>query len=203
MLLSYSSSTTVSAKPTRSRSALGDHQLRQDLSRQGTFPPLSDVPSNLPHSILRSPPANLSLLRRAWDIGGEGWTTNVQFLQVFEPVQPAAQVLEEFYEVVLRQIEFTPGNTPKGKLCLTARGICMGFRCIGGRLPWELVRVAVRAMLEATKQGFAGEFRSDWQHPASGIIIQVGLVVIDVAVQRIMSGEGVAPVLPVACQLAT
>jgi len=58
-------------------------------------------------------------------------------------------------------------------------------------------------MLEATQNGFAGEFRSEWQHRASGVVIQVGLVIIDDTVKRIMSGGSLAPLLPVACQLAT
>lgn len=58
-------------------------------------------------------------------------------------------------------------------------------------------------MLEATKRGFAGEFRSEWQHRVSGVVIQVGLVIIDDTVKRIMSGDSLATLLPVACQLAT
>jgi len=62
---------------------------------------------------------------------------------MFDPIQPAARALEQYYEAVLEQIELHTGNAPQGRLCLSARGMCMGIRCLGGRLEWELVRVAV------------------------------------------------------------
>jgi len=142
-VLFYGSITPLLAKPTRSRSATCDGFITHDTSRRGAPLPLSDVRSVLAHNMLRLPPANLSLFRRGFDIGGQGWTTNVELFHMFDPIQPAARALELFYEAVLGQIELQTGNAPQGRLCLSARGMCMGFRCLGGRLEWELVRVAV------------------------------------------------------------
>lgn len=137
-VLFYSSITPLLAKPTRSRNATHDgHTTRGTSRREGPLP-LSDVPS-----ILQPPLADLALSRRGFDIGGQGWTTNVELLHMFDPIQPAARALEQFYEAVLEQIELHTGNAPQGRLCLSARGMCMGFRCLGGRLEWELIRVAV------------------------------------------------------------
>jgi len=142
-VLFYGSITPVSAKPTRSRNATYVGHITHDTSRRGAPLPLFDVPSVVAHNMLQFPPANLSLFRRGFDIGGQGWTTNVELLHMFAPIQPAARALEQFYEAVLEQIELQMGNAPQGRLCLSARGMCMGFRCLGGRLEWELVRVAV------------------------------------------------------------
>ncbi len=137
-VLCYSSITPLLAKPTRSRNATYDGHNTRDISRTGGTLPLSDVPS-----VLQPPLADFSLSRRSFDIGGQGWTTNVELFHLFDPIQPAARALEQFYEAVLEQIELHTGNAPQGRLCLSARGMCMGFRCLGGRLEWELVRVAV------------------------------------------------------------
>lgn len=137
-VLFYGSITPLLAKPTRSRNATFDGHTTRNTSRRGAPLSLSDVPYVFQPSL-----AHLSLSRRGFDIGGQGWTTNVELLHTFDPIQPAARALEQFYEAVLEQIELHTGNAPQGRLCLSARGMCMGFRCLGGRLEWELVRVAV------------------------------------------------------------
>ena len=194
---------TLSAKPNHSGDTIRDHDLTSDTLKQDLVLSLSDAPSVRASDVFLLSPTNLSILRRGFEIDGEGWSTYVEFLHIFDPIQPAARALEQFYEAVLEDIKFGSGNTPEGKLCLTFRGLSLGFRCLGGRLSWELVRVAVRALLEATQQGFAGEFRSEWVHDASGVIIQIGLVVVDDAVKRILLGDSLARMLPVACQLRT
>lgn len=191
----------ISATLAYSRLTISNHYTVSESQTQGAAIPMSKFASLQAHDMSRLPFTELSVSRRGYDIVGDDWSTNLVLLNVFNPTQPAARALEQFYEAVLEQILFHSGDTPEGRLCLSARGICMGFRCLGGRLPWELVRVAVRAMLEATQQGFAGEFRSEWHHLPSGIVIQVGLVVIDDTVRRIMSGVNQSPILPVACQL--
>ncbi len=161
-VLFYGSITPLLAKPTRSRNATYDGNITRDTSRRGAPLPLSDVPSVLVQDMLQPPPADLSLFRRGFDIGGQGWTTNVELLHMFDPIQPAARALEQYYEAVLEQIELHTGNTPQGRLCLSARGMCMGIRCLGGRLEWELVRVAV-VSIRASRIG-----RSVLQH-VSGV----------------------------------
>lgn len=80
------------------------------------------------------------------------------------------------------------GNAPTGLFCLSSGDLCMGFKCTGSELPWTLVRVAVRAMLEATRQGFAAQYRIEWRHPGIGIAMHVALIIVDGAMARVLTG---------------
>ena len=180
---------TLFARGAYNDNAKSTHYTTSEISLPVATTRISNISCANTDDVLRHDLGILTVSRREYDIEGEGWKTSVELLNVFDPAQPAARALEQFYEAVLEQIQSLSGNTPAGRLCLSAGGMCIGIRCTGGRLPWELVRVVVKAMLEATQQGFAGEFRSNWQHFESGILIQVGLVIIDDTVKRIMSGN--------------
>lgn len=80
------------------------------------------------------------------------------------------------------------GNAPTGLFCLSFGDLCMGFMCTGSELPWTVVRVAVRAMLEATRQGFAAQYRIEWRHPGTGTAMHITLLIVDDAMARVLTG---------------
>lgn len=166
---SYATNAIISASPALSYDMAEHHSTESIALKEADQPLLSEL--SLRSFEARQPhEPRFTFQRRAFDIDGQGWRTNMVLVNVFDPVQPAARALEQFYEKVLDQIEFISGAIPEGQICLTSRGISMGVSCIGNRLPWELVRLAVRSMLKATQDGFAAEFRSEWHHLASGIV---------------------------------
>lgn len=42
-------------------------------------------------------------------------------------------------------------------------------------LTWEVCEIVVAQLLNDAKMGFPGQFRSTWYHPASGILLYVGV----------------------------
>ena len=95
--------------------------------------------------------------------------------------------IEDFYLNLLNDIEHSNGNAPTGLFCLSARGLCMAFNCSGADLPWILVRTVVKAMLEATRQGFAAQYRAEWRHPGLGVVMHVALIVVDEELDRVLT----------------
>ena len=63
----------------------------------------------------------------------------------------------------------------------------MGFNCTGADLPWILVRIVIRAMLDATRQGFAAQYRAEWRHPGIGVVMHVALIVVDDKLDRVLT----------------
>ena len=63
----------------------------------------------------------------------------------------------------------------------------MGFKCTGADLSWVLVRIVIRAMLEATRHGFAAQYRAEWRHPSIGVVMHVALIVVDDELDRVLT----------------
>ena len=95
--------------------------------------------------------------------------------------------MEDFYLNLLNDIERSSGIAPAGLFCLSTGGLCIDFKCAGADLPWILVRIVIRAMLEAMRQGFAAQYHAEWRHPGIGVVMHIALIVVNDELDRVLT----------------
>lgn len=102
---------------------------------------------------------------------------------VIIPVQTMAAVLDTFYNEALIQLaanSFMNKPHPGRAFRLSMGSVNLALRAAnpGDYLTWEACEVIVAALLHDAQMGFTGQFRSEWYHPESGILLYVSLGVL-------------------------
>ncbi len=113
-----------------------------------------------------------------------GWIIIARLITSFLlPVQTVASVLDSFYSKALLQLatnSFTNRPHPGRALELSMGSVHLAMRAVnpGDYLTWELCEIVVASLLHDAQMGFTGQFRSEWYHPESGILLYVSLGVL-------------------------
>lgn len=121
-----------------------------------------------------------------------GWIITARAITSFiVPVQTMASVLESFYQEALIQLAvnlFKNKPHPGSAFRLSIGSVNLALRAVnpGDYLTWQVCEVVVLSLLRDAQMGFTGQFRSEWYHPESGVLLYVSLGVL----QRV----GVGPV---------
>lgn len=113
-----------------------------------------------------------------------GWIITARAITSFiVPVQTMAAVLDSFYNEALVQMAtnaFKNKPHPGSAFKVSIGGVELALRAVnpGDYLTWEVCEVIVASLLHDAQMGFTGQFRSEWYHPESGILLYVSLGVL-------------------------
>ncbi|KAF6222200.1 hypothetical protein HO133_001286 [Letharia lupina] len=106
-----------------------------------------------------------------------GWVITARAIASFiVPVQTMAAVLDSFYHDALVQLatsSFENKPHPGHAFGLSIGSVNLALRAVnsGDYLTWEACEVVVASLLHDAQMGFTGQFRSEWYHAESGVLL--------------------------------
>lgn len=113
-----------------------------------------------------------------------GWVITARTIASFIiPVQTMAAVLDSFYHDALVQLatsSFENKPHPGHAFGLSIGSVSLALRAVNpdDYLTWEACEVVVASLLHDAQMGFTGQFRSEWYHAESGVLLYVSLGVL-------------------------